>query len=306
MTARVSCCSTAGMRALSRSTGSLPRPARSRRSLSRPALQRAGGNRVFSCYDAANVRIEGLEIFGSGGTRDAYVVHVSTPRTHHVTFENCIVHDSYNNDLIKVNYAVHHIAFRNCLIFNQPDHSGDEHFDINTVTNVEIDGCILFNDFTGSGRRSEHRSQGFIVVKNSGRTPDFTRRIALRRNIFLNYDGAPDQAFVLLGEDGKPFCEAQEVTIKNNLFIHNSPVETWGTLLYKGGLRHITFRANTVVGHPAVKSTGAEAAVCLQIDRTRPSATSCSTTTSGAIQPGRCRGSRSAAKRPSRRTPGWW
>ena len=64
-------------------------------------------------------------------------------------------------------------------------------------------------------------------------------------------------------------CEAQEVPIENNLFIHNSPVAL-GYAALKGGLRHITFRANTVVGHPAVKWTGAFAAVCLQIDQNPP------------------------------------
>ena len=58
--------------------------------------------------------------------------------------------------------------------------------------------------------------------------------------------------------------------IENNLFIHNSPVQSWGTLLYKGGLKDITFRANTIVGHPAVKWTGAESAVCIRIDKNPP------------------------------------
>ncbi len=107
-------------------------------------------------------------------------------------------------------------------------------------------------------------------MKNSGSTPNVTRRIALRRNIFLNWDGKPDQAYVLLGEDGKPFFEAQEVMIENNLFIHNTPVRSWSTLLLKGGLRDVTFRANTVIGHPAVQWSGAFAAACLRIDQNPP------------------------------------
>ncbi len=58
--------------------------------------------------------------------------------------------------------------------------------------------------------------------------------------------------------------------IENNLFIHNSPIQSWGALLYKGGLKNITFRANTVTGHPAVKWTGAESAVCIRIDKNPP------------------------------------
>jgi len=230
----------------------------------------AKGSRVLSCYEAANVRIEGLEIFGSGGTQGEYVVHVSTAKAHHVVFEDCIIHDCYNNDLIKINDSTHHILFRNCVFFNQNDRGGDEHFDINTVTDISVEDSIFFNDYAGSGRRVGNQAQAFVVVKNSGSTPNVTKRIALRRNIFLNWQGAPDESFILLGEDGKPFFEAQEVMIENNLFIHNSPVQTWGTLLFKGGLRDVTVRANTVVGHPAIKWTGGFAVVCLQIEKNPP------------------------------------
>jgi hypothetical protein len=185
-------------------------------------------------------------------------------------FENCVIHDCYNNDLIKINDFTHHVLFRHCVFFNQTDRGGDEHFDINTCTDVRIEDSILFNDYAGSGRRVENRGHAFVVIKNSGNTPDVTRRVAFRRNIFLNWQGAHDEAYILLGEDGKPFIEAQDVMIENNLFIHNSPIQTWGTLLYKGGLKNITFRANTVVGHPAVKWTGAELAVCIQIDKNPP------------------------------------
>ena len=156
------------------------------------------------------------------------------------------------------------------MFYNQTDHEGDQHLDINTVTDIAIEDSILFNNYAGSGRRSGNRSQGFVVVKNSGSTPNVTRRIAFRRNIFLGWDGKPDQAFLLLGEDGKPFFEAQELVIENNLFVHNSPVRSWGTLLLKGGLRDVTFRANTVVGHPVAKWSGAFAAVCLRIEHNPP------------------------------------
>ena len=58
--------------------------------------------------------------------------------------------------------------------------------------------------------------------------------------------------------------------IENNLFLHNSPIRFWSTLLYKGGLKDISFRANTVVGHPAIKWTGGYAVACLRIDKNPP------------------------------------
>ncbi len=145
-------------------------------------------NRVIYSYNAAHLRIEGLEIRGSGGTQGEYIIHISTPDAHHLVFENCIIHDSYNNDLVKINSGTNHITFRGCLAFNPQDRGGNQLFDINTVTDITLDSCILLNDYAGSGRQSGHHGQGLVVVKNSGSTPDFTRRIALRRNIFLNYD----------------------------------------------------------------------------------------------------------------------
>ncbi len=150
-----------------------------------------GQNHALSLYQAANITFRGLEICGSGGTRNEYLIHITSPRTHHVTFEDCIIHDCYNNDMIKINDRTHHVLFRKCVFFNQTDHEGDQQFDINSATDVSIEDCIFFNDYAGSGRRSANRSQGFIVVKNSRGEPEVMRRVALRRSIFLNWDGAP-------------------------------------------------------------------------------------------------------------------
>jgi hypothetical protein len=227
-------------------------------------------NRVLSIYSGSNITLEGLELFGSGATRGEYLVHIGTKEAHHIEFDNCIIHDGYNNDLIKINDQTHDIAFRNCVFFNQTDHGGDEHFDINTCTDVQITDSTFFNDYAGSGRSGKNQSHSFIVIKNSGSTPDVTRNVALRRNVFLNYQGLPDEGFILLGEDGQPFYEAQNIAIENNLFIHNSPVRLWGAMLFKGGLRDITVRANTIVGHPNVVNTGAFAAACFRIGKNPP------------------------------------
>ena len=76
-----------------------------------------------------------------------------------------------------------------------------------------------------------------------------------------------------MGEDGKPFYEAQEVLIENNLFLHHSAIRCWGTLLLKGGLKNVTFRANTITGHPQIKWSGAFAAICQRIGDNPPMGT---------------------------------
>ena len=207
-------------------------------------------NRAFHCYVGSNVTFEGLEFFGSGGARSDYVIHLSVKDTHDLTFEDCIIHDSYNNDLIKINDEAHHLTFRGCLFYNVPD-GGDEIFDINVVTDVAVEDCILMSDMEGSGRKNENRTHPFIVIKNSSQDPANSakcRRIAVRRNVFCNWEGGSDQSYVLVGEDAKDFWEAQDVSIENNLFLFNTANPSNGAVTLKCHVRNIMIRANTVLG----------------------------------------------------------
>jgi hypothetical protein len=206
--------------------------------------------RAFHIYDASNITFSGLNIHGSGGTASEYVMHLSTENTHHITFENSLIHNSYNNDVIKINDKAHHITFRGCMTYNA-NSGGDEHFDINTVQDITLEGNIFLNDFEGSGRVQLNNTHPYIVIKNSSNTnPDYTRRINLRRNIFLNWSGLADQSFLLIGEDGKAFWEAQDVMVENNLLLLHSSNSHVGAFMVKGGARNIQFRANTISGHP--------------------------------------------------------
>ena len=178
-----------------------------------------------------------------------YLIHLGAEAVHDLVFSDCIVHDGSVNDMIKINAKTHRVLFEECVFYNQA--AGSNHFDINTVTDITLEGCIFFNDYKGSGRPPTSGS-AFICAKNSGNSsPNTTRNIHIRRNIFLNYEGKNDQAYVLIGEDAKPFFEAQDVLVENNLFLFTSDVSHIGAFQLKGKLRNITFRANTVSGHPA-------------------------------------------------------
>ena len=234
-----------------------------------------GNSRVFSIYDASNITFNGFDIYGEGRDIDPvegneYIIHISNSNTHTITFENCIIHDSYNNDMIKINVHPSNITFTNCIFYNQCPRGGDQFFDIIGASNVVIEKSIFFNHYESSERGGIFpsnvnipaneflkRSQGFILVKNMSernRGVDIT----IRKNIFFNWTGRPDVCFIILGEgvgDSETsfvHYQAENIDIENNLFLYNpyNGTDTIGKrgLLLAQSVRNLKVRANTVLG----------------------------------------------------------
>lgn len=205
---------------------------------------------VMTVWDAEGVTIEGFDIAHAGPGAGAIVVHVQDvgAETRRIVLRDNILHDSYNNDILKVNNGASDVRIVGNVFYNQG--TSDEHIDANSVEDVVIEDNVFFNDYAASGRAIDAGASSFIVVKDSNGTDDEylgARNVTIRRNVFLHWEGSAGSNFVLFGEDGTANFEADGALVENNLFLGNGTVAMRAPFGVKGS-RNIVFRANTTAG----------------------------------------------------------
>ncbi|MEM9073812.1 MAG: DUF1565 domain-containing protein [Myxococcota bacterium] len=210
---------------------------------------------VMTFYTASagceGITVEGFDIAHDGPGASALVVHIDGDgdnSVRRITLRNNVLHDSFNNDVLKINNGIAEVLVERNLFFNQQ--GSDEHIDLNSAEDVTIQDNIFFNAFEASGRSDGSDTSSYIVVKDSNGDSDIytgSRNITIRRNVFLRWQGSSGNGFLLLGEDGQPFHEVDGALIENNLFLGDSPSTMRSPFGIKGA-RNVIFRHNTTSG----------------------------------------------------------
>lgn len=218
---------------------------------------------VVRCFYGQGITLEGFDVAHAGPGAGALVIQVQdllgppggTEIVSRITLRNNVLHDSYDNDILKINNGCGNVLVEGNLFYNQA--GSDEHIDVNSVRDVVIQDNVFMNDFTGSGR-TDTETSSFVVIKDSNGSSDGVlgaERVTVRRNVFLHWEGSSGQGYIRAGEDATANFEAKDVLVENNLLLGNNTQQIRSPFQCMG-VQNVVIRANTVAGNLPAKEFG--------------------------------------------------
>lgn len=211
---------------------------------------------VLTLAQVQGVTVEGFDIAHEGAGAGPFVVHVRDEMGEvggenfptRLVFRDNIIHDSYNNDLLRIDSGVAGVTVEGNMFFNQGP--ADEQLDINAASDVSVRHNIFFNDFEASGRPSSQNTASFVIIKDANGATDGIEGAAdveVDGNIFMSWQGSPAMNFLLLAENGDPIYEARGVLVQNNVMLGDGGDVMRAPIGIKGAT-DVVVRNNTVVG----------------------------------------------------------
>ncbi|MEM7561425.1 MAG: hypothetical protein AAF353_00105 [Pseudomonadota bacterium] len=239
-------------------------PVTIRSALPYAAQLRHNAGAAVICFTCRGVILEGFDISHASNNNGGLVIQIqdllgssngsnggNDPVVSNIVIRNNVIHDSTDNDLLKVNNGAEDVLIEGNIFYNQA--GSDEHIDINSTVGVTVQDNVFFNTTT------QNQTSSFIVIKDSNGDDDTvlgTRNTTVRRNLFMNWQGSTGQSFIRVGEDGTSNFEADGVLIENNLFLGNSATMIRSALTIQGS-RNVEFGYNTVSGNLPSRSYAA-------------------------------------------------
>ena len=212
-------------------------------------LQNPG--KVLDLKGVQNMVFEGFEITQTTPVPEPAQVMIDFHRATspmiwamHITFRNNIIHDANGNDIALIKGGVQYVTFENNVFYNQG--GVGQMLDINSAQDVTVEDNIFFNDFAVP----DSLTRSYIEIKDTNGIVDEyegSQRINIKRNVFLNWQGAAPYKFVQVGVGDETYHSAKDISVENNLMIGNS-TKNIGEAFGVHGAKDVSFVNNTVVG----------------------------------------------------------
>jgi hypothetical protein len=173
---------------------------------------------VVICFTCRAVTLEDFDIAHASNNTGALLIQIQNSIISNVTLRNNIIHDSTNNDLLKINNGARNVLLEGNIFYNQV--GSDEHIDINSAIGVTVRDYLFFNS------KPQSITSSYVLIKDSNGNSDGvlgSKDIKVQRN-FFNWQGDNSQSFLRIGEDGIANFEADNVLVENNVRLRSNTI----------------------------------------------------------------------------------